>query len=232
MNDLQKHFYITNKEVDFNFEKHRIYWLQKYNVIIFSTPKSANTSIMKAIFEPMGITERFPKGAPGIHYINPKQAYYIRKLFPQTKTFCLLRNPTKRLLSCYNDGILRGEKTALTDWGYPFYSNMPHDKFIEALDFVPHHELDIHAKTVTFETNWGGENLVDEYILVDDLKTNAGWARAKKQLESAGLVVGDLTVENPTPKKEGIVKTGKYPSGELYKADIELYQRVKKEQML
>lgn len=38
-------FYITHEDLEHNFKKHRVYWFREQNVILFSTPKSANTSI-------------------------------------------------------------------------------------------------------------------------------------------------------------------------------------------
>lgn len=181
----------------------------------------------------MGITERFPKNDPRVMYINPRLAYYIKLRWPETKVLCLLRNPKTRLLSCYNDSILRGPNTALIDWGFPFVSDMKPEAFVDCLDFVPQHELDIHGRSVSFETNWGGLNLVDEYVIIDDLRTKEGKMRVGAQLTGAGFKIGSFDSVNVTPKRHNTIPKFKaLPKNEWFQADVELYAAEKLKQRL
>lgn len=219
--------YITKNDIEFAFKKHRIYWIRNKNLIIFSTPKSGNTAFMDSIFNPMGIYDRFPTN-DNILYVTPRIAYYIKKQYPKVKAVALVRDPIKRLTSCYNDGILRGERTALIDWGFPFYSEMSQFEFVKLLETFPQHELDMHGRSLAYETQFNGENIIDEWILTDDMKEVEGQKRVKNQMKKYGVDMAQIKIMNVKQNKSRTIEQlDALPCNEWYMRDVEIYNKVK-----
>ena len=188
----------------FLYRKHMYYLhnnilLEKHKAIYFNIPKVASTSIRKIIVEILNLNQKWidlsvlhKRDFPFIKrkYLNTKYNNYIK--------FCFVRNPYDRLVSCYNNRVLR---ESVTKWGYikwvhvnflslwNFYAWMSFREFVEEICKIDDINADPHFKSqykilsykwkiIDLNFIWKFENLNKDFNKL----TNLLWIKEKIKL--------------------------------------------------
>jgi len=194
---------IKRRNADFGKPATHILYFENYNLVCFSIPKAANSSIKHYLLPLTGHEKKI------YNNIHKDVSWNIisKKRFKEIKanifSFAVTRNPYERLISAYKDKVRDEIHIPLKKQG--FIKGMPFLEFLKTLEKQKPIERDIHLKT-QYELLTSGNQLLPHLILdVTEIKKLEGILRKIVSMEG-GKMPGIIPRLNKTKKENDIYK--------------------------
>jgi hypothetical protein len=129
--------------------------------------------------------------------------------------FTCIRDPIKRLLSCYNDKIVTKFYQPFNKFGLE--KNMDFDQFIQTISALPHNKCDGHFRSQSHFL-YSGKNFIPHYVLrLEDLEEDVG-----KLMKQVGVEKYDLFNFRSTKHNIVVSETTKTIIQDRYYQDFDL----------
>jgi chondroitin 4-sulfotransferase 11 len=131
-------------------------FLEKYNSVYFYIPKIASSSLKSVCLKLLD--QKIEGNAHEVDYpsilrskLGPDDPYF---------KFAIVRNPFDRIVSCYNDKIVRNRGFASREsWG-----DLSFEEFVNEISKIPHSKMNPHFRPqYTFLTRPDGELIIDYF---------------------------------------------------------------------
>ena len=175
--------------------------LESPRVIFMLTPKAANTSVVQAVGDALGIPGRADLALPTVD-----KAEAVRRKSYGWLVVAFVRHPVDRLISCWRDKVSepgRFHEPFLRKYGTAVRPGMPFGDFAEMVCATPDEEADQHFRSQAHELMIGPEAAFGDLVRFEDLAQ--GWNRVCREIARRGLVLGVLPHANRSRAKRPAV---------------------------
>lgn len=193
-------------------------FLEKYNSVYFNIPKIASSSLKTVCLQ---LLDHTPDNKGQVHEFD-YPSIERNKLGagdPYFK-FAVVRNPFDRIVSCYNDKIVRNRGFASREaWGDPSF-----EEFVYKISKTPHSKMNPHFRPqYTFLTRPEGELIVDYFGKFESL-TEAFETIKKKAGFPDEIVLPQRNKSSGMTTPELYTKKIKEKVAYIYSKDLDLFE--------
>lgn len=206
-----------------------------WKVAYLRVPKVANTSVKHALAKGLALPR-----LPGLSVTNDAYWRKVRpeevKLIPLTQlrfdprfadfwSFCVVRHPVDRLVSCYRNKIVRNSSLSGPFARLGFDQNMSFEEFAHRACDISDLQADVHFVSQAALVSWSGKPMGD--LVLPLVGLNARWSEVQQEIKRrTGVVLPGLSVKNSTKKvKQDIELTPELVAliEKRYACDLELF---------
>ncbi len=196
---LRKHFFSKkndskNKALTFYYEKKKAIYL----IVSKSACTSIETNLKETVMKDEGSKfnlKKFSKEYYDPHYYNKRKKIIQKSNFYK---FTFVRNPFRRVVSCFTDKVKQGFYTYTENYFFLNYAPLAIDNksfqyFLKKIKKIPDSIADHHFKSQYSILFYQGQPLYDYVGKIEDFPESFEYIRKKFNLEKLGH-------HNPSPK--------------------------------
>jgi hypothetical protein len=178
--------------------------IHPWKIAFARVPKVATTSVRHLLARHLALTSQEYRPSNDAFWINADQRVatlvsprrFAREM-PDYWCFTIVRDPLSRIVSCYNNKIIRNSTLSKRFAAMGCYSGMPLPAFIERVCATPDSEIDIHLVS-QFAILRRGFRLYPDYVgRIETL--DADWSVIRAEIHArTGADLGPLPQKNVT----------------------------------